>query len=254
MRLALLILVLASRSFVCAQSDAVFTPPNAYPVSRYEAGWNKNPFTLKTAPVLLESASFAKDLAIGTYYGDAADPTVVLVNTKTHERIPLRKGKPGANGMKLGEVKLGGSRKDITAEVTMGAETSQIHYDDAYLKQVAASEGVKAPQGQQQQQQGRPNPGMPPNVQVPGQQMKIPLPSSPGGPGGRPAGVASNSPTPMNGGMGGPGNFSRPGNPGVPSISLSNPSASPSPSPASSSSPVAQLVPERRRLITPAGN
>lgn len=42
-------------------AEDTFQPPKAYPAARYEAGWNMNPFTLKTAPVALAKASFAED-------------------------------------------------------------------------------------------------------------------------------------------------------------------------------------------------
>ncbi len=164
-------------SFAFAEETTDFTAPKVYPVERYETGWSKNPFTLKTAPVVVENAPFAKDLAIGTYYGDAEDPTVVIVNTKTNERIRLKKGQPAANGMKLDNVKLGSSRKDIAAEVTLGTETSEIRYNDSYLKQVAAAEKTKAPATQQQlqQQQMRLPPGAPP--------LRVPMPQPPVQPG-----------------------------------------------------------------------
>ncbi|WP_395744075.1 hypothetical protein [Prosthecobacter sp.] len=92
---------------------------------------------------MAETISFARDLAIGTYYGDSADPTIVIVNTKTNERTRLRQGQPAANGMKLTSVKSGAGRKDLVVEVTLGSETASIRYNDAYMKQMAASEMAK---------------------------------------------------------------------------------------------------------------
>src|SRR5436190_18553599 len=45
--------------------------------------------------------AFAQDLVLGSYYGAKDNPTIVLVNTRTHERMPLKKGVPTANGMTL---------------------------------------------------------------------------------------------------------------------------------------------------------
>lgn len=144
----------------CAQQDAAaFQPPVSYEAERYKAGWNKNPFTLKTAHQVLETVSFARDLAIGTYFGDYADPTIIIVNTKTNERIRLKQDQPSATGMKLGKVTLGGSRKDLRVEVTLGAETAVIRYDDNYVKQLAAAEMTKTPAADQQQQQTHQQPG-----------------------------------------------------------------------------------------------
>ncbi len=119
--LIVLLLLMAVRA--CAQQEAtLFQPPVPHDVQRYEAGWNKNPFTLKTVAPLVEQVSFAVDLTICTYFGDSADPTIIIANTKTNERISLKQGQPAANGMKLSSVKLGTSRKDVVAQVTLGTE------------------------------------------------------------------------------------------------------------------------------------
>lgn len=126
-----------------AQEAMTFQAPRPYDAQRYEAGWSKTPFTLKTIPVAMEQASFAKDLAIGSYYGDTENPTVVVVNTKTGERTRLQQGRPAANGMMLKNFKHGSGRKDAVAEVTLGPETTQLHYNDDYVRQIAAAEGAR---------------------------------------------------------------------------------------------------------------
>lgn len=122
---------------VPALCEDQFVPPQPYPVTRYEEGWNKNPFTIKTAPIGVTKASFAENLAIGSYYGASNDPTIVVVNTKTGERTRL-KSSVESNGMMLKSVSLGASRKESTAVVTCGAEMATLHYDDTYVRQVAA--------------------------------------------------------------------------------------------------------------------
>lgn len=141
-------LCLAVSRAVCEDGPSVFTPPQAYPIVRYEAGWNKNPFTLKTARVVAAQVSFARDFAIAAYFGDTEDPTVVVVNTKTAERIQLKKTRAAANGMQLKSVALGSGRKDMTVEVTLGSETAELRFNDQYTKQMAAVESTKSPQGQ----------------------------------------------------------------------------------------------------------
>ena len=139
------LLILLNCPWVAAQAGeaAVFTPPQAYPVARYEAGWNKNPFTLKTVTPVSAQGSFAKDLAIGAYYGAADNPTVVVVNTKTNERMLLRKDKPGTGGMSLKSVHLSASRSECQAEIMLGAEAAVITYDANYLGQLAANEASR---------------------------------------------------------------------------------------------------------------
>lgn len=131
-----------------AQDSATFQVPRPYDTNRYQAGWNKNPFTLKTEAAAIESVSFAKDLAIGSYYGSSDNPVVVVVNTKTGERVRLQRGKPAANGMVLRTFKHGSGRKDAVAEVSLGPETCQLRYNEEYVRQIAASAGTGGmPQG-----------------------------------------------------------------------------------------------------------
>lgn len=126
-----------------AEEPAAFTPPQAYPVDRYEAGWSKNPFTLKTVAPDVPKGLFAADLAIGAYYGAASNPTVVLVNTKTRERILLRRDQPTASGISLKSLKLDAPRSECQVEVTLGAESAVIKYDANYLAQMSAAEPVR---------------------------------------------------------------------------------------------------------------
>lgn len=135
-----LLLLLNLPGVILADDSAVFTPPQAYPASRYEAGWNKNPFTLKTVAPVAAQDSFARDLAIGAHYGAADNPTVVVVNTKTNERILLRKDQPAPGGMRLKSVHLSSTRGECQAEVVFGAEAAVLSYDSHYLAQVSATE------------------------------------------------------------------------------------------------------------------
>jgi len=222
-----------------------FTPPTAYLIDRYEAGWNKNPFTLKTAPPVVEQESFAKDLAIGSYYGDASNPTVVVVNTKTGERVPLKKSQAAANGMKLEDIKLGSSRKEIVAKVTLGTQTSEVRFNDDYIKQIAGTEAARAQPGQQ--------PGMPrPGVGVPGQPPKNPIPGTPQ------MQKVTLPPLPQGNQNRGPAQAyappgGQPANIGMPAVNGANPNVNPAANagnPANSPGGVPTVA--RRRLITPA--
>jgi hypothetical protein len=229
-----------------AEEPQVFTAPEAYPLERYEAGWNKNPFTLKTAPPVVEQESFAKDLAIGSYYGDAKDPTVVVVNTKTGERVPLKKSQAAANGMQLKNIKLGSSRKEIVAEVTLGTQTSEVRFNDDYMKQIAGTEAARAQPGQQpgMPRPGGGPPGQPPKNPIPGTPQAVPkvtLPPLPQGNQGR-------GPTQAYAPQGG-----QPANTAMASANGTNGNVNPvanAGNPANSSGGVPTVA--RRRLITPA--
>ncbi len=289
MKGVLVILVLSACGVACAQEAAEFTPPKVYPVERYEAGWQKNPFTLKTAPAVIENASFAKDLAIGAVYGDTANPTVVVVNVKTHERTRLKQGQPAENGMKLVSVKVGDSRKETTAQVVLGSETTELHYDNSYLMQVAAAGNARGavPQGlapQLQQQRQVPMPGQAPGVQqriqpqLPGQPVRVTLPAAPpptmprvgsvnpavpsgaGGVLGAPA-VAAVTPPSQSGSVAGTLTLTAPISNGGSNVNLTVSSGSQQQAPASSTQLVSQAgssnippVPVRRRLVAPVTN
>jgi hypothetical protein len=122
---------------VCAQE--AFTPPQAYALDRYEEGWNKNPFTLKTAPVALVQRSFAEDMAIGSYYGSKDNPTIVVVNTKTRKRWPIKKGQTAENGMTLDSWSISSSRRETSAVVKLNGEKAELRFDDAFVNEMAAS-------------------------------------------------------------------------------------------------------------------
>lgn len=129
-----------------AQVSPVFTPPTAYEIQRYESGWRKNPFTLKTAPAAATGASFALDIAVAGISGDSANPTITLVNVKTHERFRLKTGGTAGNGMSVVRVRRGMTHKETVVEVSLGEEIKEIHYDDSYLRRVAAAGRPSAPQ------------------------------------------------------------------------------------------------------------
>ncbi|MGV3660270.1 MAG: hypothetical protein ACO1TE_08790 [Prosthecobacter sp.] len=272
--MACLLATAAASGLAQAQEPAVFTPPQAYPVDRYEAAWGKNPFTLKTAPAVVENISFAKDLAIGSHYGDKANPTIVIVNTKTHQRTPLKQGATATNGMKLVSVKLGATRKDTTVEVVLGSETTELKYDMEYLSQMAAAGGGagKPAPGTPINPNQRPGavPGMPmqPGMQqrpMPNGAPKIQLPNA--APGGRPVGVSSNMQQQQRGGMGMPmvggggGNFNASVAPSTDGTNINltlNPAGSPGqvngPLVSDVNNPNAPPVPVRRRLISAPTN
>lgn len=139
---------------IFAEERAAFIAPQSPPVSRYESMWQKNPFTLRTAQVTIQNASFAEHLVIASVYGNLDDPTVVLVNVKTHERIRLKTSQAAMSGMKLERLNGGsGKRDEMLAIVSQGAETSEIRFGTDYIKQVAAAQTARATQSVLQKRQ-----------------------------------------------------------------------------------------------------
>ena len=152
-----------------------FTPPVAFPVDRYQAGWAKNPFTLPSAPPTQDKVSAAKDLAIGGFYGLRDNATIAVVNVKTQERFNLKKGET-LNGITLDDYSIQPTRKETTAEVSVNGEKATLHFDNSYIRQQSgASEAAKTPDG------------TPPNVNPGGQMPPSMTPRT--GPGAPPTGV-----------------------------------------------------------------
>jgi hypothetical protein len=120
-----------------AEAPRTFTPPAAYNIQRYESGWKKNPFTLKTTPAVVTRPSFAADIAVAGISGDSANPTITLVNVKTHERFRLKTGGKAGNGMSVVRVRRATTHKETVVEVSLGTEINEVRYDDGYLRQVA---------------------------------------------------------------------------------------------------------------------
>ena len=132
------------RSIVCltccwAAQAFTFEPPQRHAIDRYEADWERNPFTLKTAPVALQKDSIAKDLALGGIDNLGAGHRIVVVNTKTRERFPVREGEVSPSGMKIKSVHRSATLKDTYVEMEAAGEVVRLAYDEAYLKQVSSA-------------------------------------------------------------------------------------------------------------------
>lgn len=128
-------------------AQEVFVPPQQHPRERYEKSWEKNPFTLKTAPVVEEKKSFAKDLVLHNVYRVMDEVTVVLANTKTREFLRLKSKEPAANGMKIRSVMIKDSRKDTYVEVELNGESAVLRHDDSFRKQMLASNSARPNRG-----------------------------------------------------------------------------------------------------------
>lgn len=249
MKRLLVMMTLPSWS-LSAQDHPAFEPPQAYDIGRYEAGWNKNPFTLKTAPTPVANAAFAKDLAIGTFYGSTDDPTIVLVNTKTHERLRLKQGLRTGSGITLQAVNLAVSRSEAFVEIhSSSGESALVRFDEGYLRQVAANAAKNTPAapGQQPPSQTGVTPVRPAPVSAassrkasPGTVSAAPVPAALAGilP---PSAFASSVPS-ANAGNDEP--------PTTPGTSAAAPSAAPSATPANTTPTTASPQAQRRRSIT----
>lgn len=121
-----------------------FAPPQAHPVERYQAGWKKNPFTRKTAPVAVTRESFAKDLALAGWRQAGDDTIVILVNTRTREYSRLRNNEATTDGVKVKQAELRDRRADTFVVLERGGETAVVRYNEGFLRQAAAQQPLAA--------------------------------------------------------------------------------------------------------------
>lgn len=131
-----------------ALAQEAFVPPEPHPANRYETVWEKNPFILKTAPVVEEKKSFAKDLVLhNAFQLPGGEVTVVLANTKTNETFRLKTKEQASNGMKIRSVMLKDPRKDSYVEVEKNGESAVLRYDDTFQKRLLASKSTRGTRG-----------------------------------------------------------------------------------------------------------
>lgn len=139
----LLLLVLATGA---GASAAPFAEPKPHPISRYEAGWEKNPFTLKTAPPAIIKESFAKDLALAGLLRAGDDVIVRLVNTKTRDITRLKNNEPGPGGIRVKSAHFEGRQGDMFVELERDKETPVVvRFDEAFIRQMGAQVGAGKP-------------------------------------------------------------------------------------------------------------
>jgi hypothetical protein len=143
MMTTILLVYLAARADASA---APFAEPKPHPISRYEAGWEKNPFTLKTAPPAIIKESFAKDIALAGWRQAGDDVIVKLVNTKTKEYSSLKNNEPGPDGTRVKSAHLEGRQADMFVELERDKEPpAVVRFDEGFIRTMGAQAGAAKP-------------------------------------------------------------------------------------------------------------
>lgn len=141
--------LIAATLFIVVLASSVsaegFVPPKPYPISRYETGWQKNPFTLKTAAVAIQKVNFANDLTLAGVRQSGEDTTVILANKITREYTRLKNAEPSSTGIKVKAAHLMGKRGESYVELESGNETAIVRYDESFLLQMAAQSSMPQP-------------------------------------------------------------------------------------------------------------
>lgn len=152
---SILSLAAAVNNPVGATANAI---PQSYPLDRYQASWKKNPFLLKTAPVVQQRETWAIDWALSSIAEIDGEFRVSIRNKKTGEYRRIHKDDKDAE-FNLVSVNLQPDRKASSAELSKGGEIATLTYDQAAMAPApraatpAGQPGVRAP--------GAPAPGQP---------------------------------------------------------------------------------------------
>ncbi|MCX6853918.1 MAG: hypothetical protein NTV80_03325 [Verrucomicrobia bacterium] len=184
-----------------SETEAVI--PTAFDISRYQSTWDKNPFLLKTAPVVQTQVQWSQDWALAGMFNHKGKIRVSIKNKQTSEFKQVSSdAKPDAE-FRLVKANFHRNRNEASAVIAKGAEEAELKYDEAAGGQpVTINNTMKSSTPPGQQPQGA-VPGMP-QAQRPGQvagqvggQPQITRPISPNTNGrvfnapGLPGGVAS---------------------------------------------------------------
>jgi hypothetical protein len=180
-----------------SETEAVI--PAAFDISRYQSTWDKNPFLLKTAPVVQTQVQWSQDWTLAGMFNNKGKTRISIKNKQTNEFKHISSdAKPDAE-FRLVKANFHRNRNEASAIIAKGTEEAELKYDEAAGGQpVTINNTMKSATPPGQQPQGV-APGMPQN-QRPGQvggQPQITRPITPNANGrvfnapGLPGGVAS---------------------------------------------------------------
>lgn len=105
--------------------------PVAYPVARYETSWKKNPFLLKTTPIVQATVSFADDWSLAGMFNNAGKIRVSIQNKQTGELKHLTNEPKEGDEFRLVKANFNRNRTEASAEIAKGSETATLKYDES---------------------------------------------------------------------------------------------------------------------------
>jgi hypothetical protein len=144
------------------ETEAVI--PTAFDISRYQSTWDKNPFLLKTAPVVQTQVQWSQDWALAGMFNHKGKIRISIKNKQTNEFKQISSdSKPDAE-FRLVKANFHRNRNEASAVIAKGTEEAELKYDEAAGGQpVTINNTMRAttPQGQPQGQPQGGVPGMP---------------------------------------------------------------------------------------------
>jgi len=151
----------------------------AFPLSRYEALWERSPFQLESAAPPVESAGLSQRFALTGLAAINGEPIAFLMDRATQNRLMVRKdGSEG--GVSLVQVDVQKKYTDSTATVRQGSEVGVIRFDASVAGAPPAMPApVAPPMVRAMPPQIAPGQPVPPVPQAPGVVPPVPGPGVP---------------------------------------------------------------------------
>lgn len=211
-----------------AEEEAVI--PTAFDTSRYQSTWEKNPFLLKTAPVVQAQVAWSQDYALAGMFNHKGKIRVSIKNKQTNEYKHISSDASADAEFRLVRANFNRNRSEASAVIAKGTEEAELKYDEANATQAVTINNTMRPAGgapaaapggavngmQPSAAPGRPNIPQPINKpNLPGANIRT------ANSGVVPGGVATTMPGAVNNGAvinqpGTPVNTANPGNPANP--------------------------------------
>lgn len=154
--LATILLGLLCSDFVRSETrgggnGAVFEPPQAPQVQRYQRLWEQSPFTARPVEVVPEAGPlFVEDLRLVGMYGQGGQTVAILQRLSTEEYINVREGDDAGPVRLVGTVG-DGPLMSRRVELQAGGETASLGFD---LATVIPQPGAGAARAQPAQEEG----------------------------------------------------------------------------------------------------
>jgi hypothetical protein len=125
--------------------------PTAFDISRYQSTWDKNPFNLKTAPVVQTQVQWSQDWSLAGMFKDKGKIRISIKNKQTNEFKQISSdAKPDAE-FRLVKANFHRNRNEASAVIAKGTEEAELKYDEAAGGQpVTINNTMRAPTPQTQ--------------------------------------------------------------------------------------------------------
>lgn len=123
-----------------ADSSATETPPASeedgpaipipYDLSRYDSTWDKNPFLLKTTPIVQATVNWGQDWALASMSKYNGKIRISIRNKQTNEVKRIYNEAKEGDEFRLVAANFNRSRKEASAKIAKGSEEAELKYDE----------------------------------------------------------------------------------------------------------------------------